>query len=289
MKKRILCLCAVLVLLISAIFAFKWPVDDISTTNIQSYFGQYRGTSISSSFIFEEPGEIKTIGEGKLLIYFMEDNNETSMFPSTLGNTIIISHNDDLASVYGNLEKKSIEQYITIKSDFAVDEVIGYTGNSGYQVKRSNLEFQVYDSKKGSSINPKVFMPRTNNEIPMYISGIVLQNKNGEFFNLSENRILDSGTYKIFQQRNPIACPYKTKVTINGVEVDSITFDTINEDNCKIYINGKKKYISSNVYPDDKLQLLGEAVLTPGRINLGLEVENFLGDKKNASYFVSIN
>lgn len=276
-------------LIISALFAFNWPVDDITSKNIQSYFGQYRGNSLSSSFIFEEPGDIKSIGAGKVLIYMMEDVNESSMFPTTLGNTVILSHTDDIASVYGNLDKESIESYITTKKNFVEDEIIGTTGNSGYQVKRSNLEFQIYDSKKGSSINPKVFMPRTNNEVQLFISDVTVQNKNGEFFKINENKVLESGTYKIYERRNPVACPYKTKVTINGVEVDSITFDTIHEDNSKIYINGKKKYLSSTVYPDNELQLLGEVVLTPGRINLGLQVENFLGDRKNMNYFLTIN
>lgn len=288
MKKYLIATSLIITLIISAVFAFNWPVQDISANNIQSYFGQHRGTSISTSFIFEEPGEIKTIGEGKLLIYMMEDINE-NLFPSTLGNSVIISHNDDIASVYGNLEKSSIEQYITTKTAFSVDEVIGHTGNSGFQVKRSNLEFQIYDSKKGSAINPKVFMPRTNNELPLTISGVAVQNKNGDFFTLSENKVLESGTYKVYQKRNEIACPYKTRLTINGVEIDSITFDTIHEDNSKVYINGKKKYLGTSVYPDENLQLLGEAVLTPGKISLGLEVENFLGEKKNTSYLLTIN
>lgn len=292
MKRKIITIGALVFLVVSiitSVYAFNWPVEDFGAKNMQSYFGQRRGKLISPSFIFENPDDVKAIGEGKLLIYMKDDSNDTSMFPSTLGNCILISHNDDLVSVYGNLDQATIERNLDYKKTYTQDERIGSTGTSGYQVRVSNLEFQIFDSKNGTSINLKIFMPRTNNEIPLVISDITLQNKNGAFFNLNEIRNLASGTYRIYQARNAVASPYKSKVTINGVVVDELTFDTINEENSKIYINGKKKYLSNVIYPDDKLLLLGEAVLTPGHSTLGLEVADYLGNKKSVSYSLVIN
>lgn len=289
MKKTISIFIAVTLLVISAVYAFNWPVEDFTSKNIQSYFGQLRGKLISPSFIFENPDDVKAIGEGRLLIYMENDSNDSSMFPTTLGNSILLSHNDDLVSVYGNLDEETLDKNLSAKKTFAQDEHIGSTGTSGYQVRVSNLEFQIFDSVKGSAINPKIFLPRTNNEIALIISGITLQNKNGNFFKLSETKNIASGTYKVYQDRNNVACPYKSKITINGVVVDELTFDTINEDNCKIYINGKKQYLSSNIYPNSDLQMLGETVLTPGQATLGIEVADYLGNKKSISYSLIIN
>lgn len=291
MKKNLFIISAVLILIVtvfSSMYAFKWPVEDFDAKNIQSYFGQLRGNLISPSFIFENPDDVKAIGDGKLLIYMKEDSNNSEMFPSTLGNSVLISHNDDLVSVYGNLDKQSVERNIDHKKTYSLEERIGSTGTSGYQVRVSNLEFQIFDSKKGSAINPKIFMPRTENEVPLVISNITLQNKNGAFFDLSQTRNIDSGNYKIYQSRANVACPYSSKVTINGVVVDELTFDTIYEENSKIYINGKKQYLSNVIYPDTNLLMLGEAVLTPGRSTLGIEVSDYLGNKKSVSYLLNI-
>lgn len=292
MKKRIITgiiFTFVIVSIFTSLYAFNWPVEDFGAKNMQSYFGQLRGKLISPSFIFENPDDVKAIGDGKLLIYMKDDSNDITMFPSTLGNCVLISHKDDLVSVYGNLDEPTMEKNLDSKTNYSQDEKIGSTGTSGFQVRVSNLEFQIFDSQNGSAINPKIFMPRTNNEIPLTISNITLQNKNGTFFNLSEVKNLAYGTYRIYQGRNSVACPYKSKVTINGVVVDELTFDTINEENSKIYINGKKQYLSNVIYPTTDLQLLGEAVLTPGHSTLGIEVSDYLGNKKNISYALIIN
>lgn len=285
MKKRIFFTLITITTIIFSLFAFNWPLEDISSKNIKSYFGQFRGNTLSSSLVFTEPEDVKAIGDGTLLIQIIEDLNTSQMFPSTLGNAILLSHNDNLVSVYGNLEKDSINIY---KSQYNLEEVIAKTGNSGYQTTRSNLEFQIFDSKQGVAINPKVLMPRTNNELPLAITNISLQNKKGELFSLTDTRNIETGTYKVYIQKQSTVCPYKTKVSINGVEIDSITFDTIYEENSKVYINGKKQYLSSTVYPNNNLLLVGEAVFTPGRINLGIELENILGEKVNSTSLISV-
>lgn len=276
-----------ILLAITSTFAFNWPLENIDSSNINSYFGQRRGNSISTSFIFTDPSEVKAIADGKLLIYMSDD--ESNFFPSTLGTSIMIQHSEDLISVYGNLERTSFNQDMNTKNEFKENEYIGLTGNSGYQLNRSTLEFQILDSSKGSSINPKIFMPRTQNEIPYIISGIALKNKAGEIFPIDSQSSFKSGTYKIYQTRNIIATPYKATTFINGVEIDKLSYDKIDEENNRIYITGKKKYISSDIYPDDKLFLLGEVILTPGKTTLGLQVEDYLGNvsKKNYSILVT--
>ena len=84
-----------------------------------------------------------------------------------------------------------------------------------------------------------------------------------------------------------IATPYKTLVTINGVVVDEISYDTINEENSKLYVVGKKKYIKTDIYPNDDYLLLGEVMLTNGKSTLGLTVSDFLGEQKSVAYTIS--
>ena len=121
------------------------------------------------------------------------------------------------------------------------------------------------------------------------MTGIMLQNKEGKLFDIRENKIYPSGSYKVFQARNKIAVPYKTGITINGVLLDGISFDTIGQENGKLYVTGEKEhYTTSLLYPDENLILLGTIMLTPGRTTLGLSTLDFLGKVKQLNYILSI-
>ena len=285
---KILTITIILIAAVTSLFAFSWTLEDVHQGNIQSYFGQRRGNYISTSFVFSDPSEITAIGDGKLLVYTTDTDDENFLFPSTLGTSVMIEHSEDLVSVYGNLDYASLNKNLDTKKDFVEKEKIGTSGNSGYQTKRSTLEFQIFDSKKSNAINPKIFMPRTQNEIPYIISGIVLKNKAGELFEINSQQSFKSGTYKIYQKRNPIATPYRSTTSINGVEIDRLSYDKIDEENNRIYISGKKKYLSSDIYPDENLFLLGEVILSQGKTNIGIRVEDYLGNIRSLNYIISV-
>ncbi len=289
MAKRILPLLIICSLVLATVFAFEWPQDTIDSKSISSYFGQKMGKSISSSFIFTNPEEIHSIDSGKILIVMTDDPEEITLFPSTLGTAVIVEHEDKLLSVYGNLDRESVEKNIGSQKELSSNQIIGYTGNSGWQKNRSNLEFQMIDTKNKNSVNPKIFMPRTNNEIPLVISNIVAINRNGDKFYLDSTRNFESGIYKIYETKNSIATPYRTIITINGVVLDTITYDTINVENNKLYVEGKKKYTSQDIYPENNLHLLGEAMFSPGKSTLGLEIEDFLGNTRKLNYIIQIH
>lgn len=271
-----------------SVSAFDWPQEEHATSTLSSYYGQNMGNQISSSLIFSEPAEIKAIKDGKILIIMTDITDDCDFFPSTLGTSVIIAHDDDLLSVYGNLDKESVIDAVQNKSTILQGEKIGESGNSGWQKKRSALEFQIIDTQKSVTINPRILLPREEQEVDLTVTGILLQNKNGDFFDLREHRNFPSGIYKVYQTRNKAAAPYKTTVTINGVVVDQISYDTIHEENGKTYVIGKKKYISSDIYPNENIVLLGETMLTPGKSTLGLAADDILGKQKLVNYIISV-
>ena len=156
------------------------------------------------------------------------------------------------------------------------------------QNNNGNLEFQIVDAKNKSAINPKVLMPRSESEIPLSLSGIVIQSKNKDFYDINTYKTFNSGLYKVYFKRNAIAAPYKTSISINGLIVDQISYDTITQENNKLCIIGKKKYTSNDVFPEENLQLIGEAMFTPGRATLGLVITDFLGNVKQLNYSIII-
>lgn len=285
--KKFLFAVAVFCMAVTA-FAFDWPLETITKDNYKSYFSQNRGGVLSTSLVFKNQEEIKASDDGRLLIIMTENNDDSDFFPSALGTAVIISHEDNLLSVYANMDTATLSVNDKTEVKIEAGTTLGTSGNTGWQDGVSSLEFQIIDTKNSSAINPKILMARSENELPLSLSGIYISNKNGDFFDLNAHKTFSSGLYRIYQKRNPIASPYKTTIMLNGVEFDQIGYDLIVQENGKTCVNGKKKYTSNDVYPDEKLQLLGEAMFTPGKTTLGLAVEDILGNRKNLNYNISI-
>ncbi|MBO4856890.1 MAG: M23 family metallopeptidase [Treponema sp.] len=289
MKKSFLITCLCLISTLSLpLFAFEWPQDNTEKGFIKSYFGQKRGKQISTSLIFANPEPVKCIEDGNVLIIMTDEQDDSYFFPSALGTCVIVSHEDSLISVYGNLDKDSVNKALTGKNYVKSGDILGEIGNTNWQSEPSSLEFQIIDTQKSSAINPKILLPRTENELPLSLGDIVVEHKAGARINLKTQKSFPSGLYRIYQKRNSVTSPYKTSITINGVVVDQISYDAVYQENNKIYVVGKKKYINSDIYPDDDYQLLGETVFTAGKSTLGLSIEDFLGKTITQTYAIAV-
>ena len=73
-----------------------------------SYFGQLRGGIISTSLVFADASDIKAADNGYVVAVINEYDDDSVFFPSTLGNAVILAHDDDLITVYGNIDKETI-------------------------------------------------------------------------------------------------------------------------------------------------------------------------------------
>ena len=275
-------------ILISFTHAFEWPQDEVTEESCSSYFGQNRGDILSTSLVFAEPAEIKAADNGYILIVMTDQIDDTDFFPTTLGTSVILSHEDNLLSVYGNLDSETLTLNDENEKFIDGQAILGASGNTGWQNEKGNLEFQVIDAKNKSAINPKILLPRLNKELPLSLSGIYIENKSGTLYDINVSRTYASGIYRIYQRRNLIAAPYRTAIAINGVMVDQIAYDTISQENGKLCVTGKKKYTSKDIYPTDNLQLLGEAVLSSGRATLTLYSEDILNTNKQLNYNVTV-
>lgn len=288
MKRFIISAC---ILLISSIaFSFDWPQEKVvQSDQFYSYFGQLRGETISNSLIFSEISDVKAADDGYLTVIINEYSDHTDFFPSTLGNAVILSHTDNLLTVYGNIDSESILKEAFNENSIKCGETFGTSGNSAWQQGHSSLEFQVIDTKNNTSINPRLLMPRVGKELPLFYNEIYLQGKNGRQYNVMNQNILPSGIYKVYKKRQAVAVPYRTRVAINGTVVDQISYDLLRQDDNQICVSGRKNYSKSILYPNNDLQLLGEATLTPGKNALQLTITDILGKEVNATYLLTIH
>lgn len=286
--KRTATIISTLILTASSLFAFEWPQENVTSESFSSYYGQSRGKTVNSSLIFKDSSEIQAAEDGTVTIVLSDHDDDFGWFESTLGNTVIIQHKDALSIVYSNLDEDSIPLSITKEAEIKQKQLIGSSGNSAWQEGQNCLELKVFDSKRGSSVNPRVLMPRIGKELKLSVGTVVLIDSNGKEHNLLLERKLSSGKYKIYKTRQPVTVPYKTVTAINGASVETINFDILKEKNGKLCVIGNRMYSFEELYPDDKKHLVSEIMLNKGHVTLSITVVNILGAAETISYNLDI-
>lgn len=270
------------------LLSIDWPQDEVASDSFYSYFGQFRGNTISTSLIFALPSEIKSADDGRLLAVIGDYADDTSFFPSTLGSAVILQHEGNLLTVYGNIDGHTLPKSIYSTNEIKKGTVFGTSGNSAWNEGHSSLEFQVIDPKNGTALNPRTIMPRAGNELPLTISSITLESRNGTRHNLNLERNLPAGIYKVYRERQKVAVPYKTRVTINGTTADETSYDIMRQSENEVYLSARNQYSISTVYPpNSNMHFLGQVSLTPGRNILGIILTNILGEITQSSWNIT--
>ena len=270
-------------------YAFDWPQEKTSSDSFFSYFGQLRGGTLESSVIFRDSSEVKAAEDGHIMALISEHNNDFGWFESTLGNAVLVAHDDGFATVYGNLDDESLTENLAEWDVVSVGDVLGESGNSGWQEGQSCLEFQVIDVKKGNVINPRNFMPRIGSELPLEIGNVTLDDDSGNTHYLALEKYMKAGKYKIYHPRQDVAVPYRTVTLLNGATVESISFDTMHETGGRLCIAGNSYYPVDVIYPDEKRQLLGTVQLLKGHNKLTITVIDILGSAQTVNYELEVN
>ncbi len=283
MKKTVVTLAA-LTTFIAAAIAFDWPQNEILSNSFNSYFGQLRGNQLNTSLVFSDSEEIKVCEDGRVLASISEHDETADLFESTLGNSIIIGHKDNIMTVYGNLDSDFQEQRSAM-INVTTGTNLGTCSNSAWQENDSCLEFKVVDCKNKLFINPRILMPRIGAEAELSIRGVVAINKkNGVEYDLFKNDSIPAGTYTIYQQRQKISLPYKTTILINGYSVEQISYATLIQKDGKICTAGKNNYTSQQIYPASDKFLLGEIVIPRGKIKMTVISQDILNKEKQITF-----
>ena len=271
-----------------AFFGYDWPQNETNTDSFYSYFGQNRGNTIENSLIFREPSEVKASEEGQVTITISDHSGEMGWFDSPLGNAVVIAHQDNISTVYGNLEEDSIPAEMAKPAKIQKGAFLGKSGNSGWQNGQSFLEFMVIDATSEALMNPRFLMPIIGQELPLTIEGVELIDKHGKKYRLASEKSVPSGFYYVYRKRQETAIPFKCITSVNGSKVEIMSYDALKEVEGKICVAGNSTYPVELVYPDSENHLMGTAHLSKGRAVLTLEVQDILGNSRTSSYTLEI-
>lgn len=268
-----------------SLFGFDWPQKEIAADSFSTYFGQSRGGLLSPSLVFTGSGEIKACEDGIAAVVFTEHDEEPGIFESTLGNAVVLSHKDNLMTVYANISGEYTENLESL-SEVKAGTFLGKCGISGWQEKNALLEFQVVDSGAKSFVNPRILMPRFGEEHALAVPAVRAVNKKGESVSLGVKESIPRGTYLLYRESRGSHMIYKSTLLINGAIVDSITYDTLVEVQGRLCTAGAKNYDSKTVYPDENHHLLGEITIPRGRNKITVILADLNGKEKSVTYSV---
>ncbi len=265
--------------------AFDWPQQEVTAESFSSVFGQLRGDSLSNSLVFSEPADIAAIESGTVVATLGGNAGEMGWLHSPLGNAVILAHDDGLLSVYGNLDQVSIDDEAT---RIVRGQTLGTSGSSGWQSGKGSLELQIIDTEQDTSINPRLLMPRFEEELPISLYGISAIGRNGETLELRTRRSLSAGTYRLYRGREQAFFPHVTSVAVNGAAVETITFDSLTRSGRRLTVAGRRPYNVDEIYPTDDKQFLAEITLSQGRNTLSVTVADLNGREYTASYNLEV-
>ncbi|MDR3312152.1 MAG: hypothetical protein LBS64_03360 [Spirochaetaceae bacterium] len=259
--------------------AFEWPQLNVNAASFASGFAQLRGGILSGSLVFGAPQEVFASDPGVVLVVLREVDDGSDSFHSPLGNAVIIDHNDDMVTVYGNLRAINL---IPGVAEVDGGHFLGVAGFSGWQPvvpsqTAQGLEFQMIDTRQSQVINPRVLMPHLADEPVFRIYGLSMDNNHGDLFRLSEAPAFPAGVYLLYYETDPQHIPYRTIVSVNGTTAETLTYDAITERNGRLTIRGKRYYTREELYPGGNSMLLGEVPFLRGRNTIRVVVSNING------------
>ncbi len=268
--------------------AFDWPQDETNADSFSSYFAQLRGGRIESSIVFRESSsDVRAADNGEITLLLSGHTGDYGWFNSPLGNAVVIAHNDNISTVYGNLDEDSLPSYLY--GSVTAGTKIGESGNSAWQEGEGGLEFQVLDLMNKSCINPRLLMPRIGDELELLIGSLSLDDKEGKTHYLINERNLPAGSYRLYHDRQDVAVPFKTLVAVNGLTVESISYDNLIESRGTLCVQGNEKYSVEDLYPDTKRRLLSVIHLAHGHSTLSVTVVDILGESHQIKYNIDID
>jgi len=275
----------IFLLVISLGFAFHWPQKVENATIFSSFFGQPRGSAFINSLIFENPAEVCAAEEGTVLIELASGIADMGWFETTLGNAIILSHKNEMLTVYGNLDEVTLQSDIEKVSN---EMKLGTSGTSGWQKGKNCLEFQVIDIKSKNLINPFVLMPVLQNKTELSIKNLVAISSAGKTVPIANYSKINSGIYRLYIKKQVAGMTYRTSVLVNGAVAENLTFDILSQKDNRLVVKGKNSYSFEEIYPDAENQLLAEVILSKGKNIITVTIEDFFGNSKVATYTVEV-
>jgi len=235
--------------LCNSLAALEWPLPD--AVMVRNFGFNDRGRP-SLGTVFEGEGDIRAAGDGEM-IFSCTGKEIASRLPSPLGAWSAIDHDDGLISVYG---RGGHETGIHPPSKVSRGIPIAITGSSGWS-RRSGLYFVLYDRKERRWVN---------------------QIRN---INQGKYSIVVNAVDALLNPRGSRLPPHRILCSVNGEEIGSLSFDTINAKDGVLLVSRNGQTPAKRIYANYPAFEIGEVQFNRGQANLEVIVQDLAGNSRS--------
>jgi hypothetical protein len=269
----------------TSLSALEWPVQ---TPKVVSLFGQRSRGVIEPGIVLENVETVQSAGNGSILMT-LETNMNMSGFPGTLGNAVILSHDEGLLTVYGNLSSIDRANELTHVETGTFLATAGTTA-WGYP---SSCIFQVIDSEQKALLNPLMLLPLLPDQHGPSIKNVIVA-KNDQIYALGTTKSVRQGKYRIYADIpdtitgfNDELAPFRISVQVNGAEQASVPFEILTGNAGRLSLSNSA-YTWNEMYKDPDRIYLGELTLSRGRADIAVIARDIAGNERSVLFGLQI-
>jgi len=284
MFKKILTI-SVLILIIpisSPLFAMDWPLPDAEV--VQNFGANDQGTPVLGTML-EGEGIVFATGPGEL-IYASSGKEAASRLPSPLGAWSAVAHSDGLVSIYSRYRDEGSRQrqaYMELGTPIARAGVSGWSRNNG-------VYYILFDRRERRWVNALMVITMPPDTVEPQILSVQLKNPAGRLLEGGQIRNISQGRYSIVvnaadalqNARGSRLSPHRILCSVNGEEIGSLSFDTINAKDGVLLVNRNGQTPAKRVYANFPAFEIGEVQFNRGQANLEIIVQDLAGNSRSA-------
>jgi hypothetical protein len=261
--------------------AMDWPLPDAEV--IQNFGSNDQGTPVLGTML-EGNGVVFTTGPGEL-IYTSSGKEAASRLPSPLGAWSAIAHSDGLVSIYSRYMdegRRPQQAYMELGSPLARAGVSGWSRNNG-------VYYILFDRRERRWVNALMVITMPPDTVEPQILSVQLRNTAGRLLEGGQIRNISQGRYSIVvnaadalaNSRSPRLTPHRILCSVNGEEIGSLTFDTINAKDGVLMVSRNGQAPAKRVYANYPAFEIGEVQFNRGQANLEIIVQDLAGNSRS--------
>jgi hypothetical protein len=272
-----------------AAVALDWP---ISPPRLAATFGTpAAGRLVSGVCLASEDGLVRSSEKGELS-FCVEEGSHPAGMPMPLGTFVVVEHGGGIAAVYAHLARGTASSYL---SSVEAGAILGRSGATGWS-EGSGALFEVFDRKEGSWVNPLLVLPPLADDKPPIIRSLALS-RGGSIFVLGSRSTIPQGSYVVSADvadpadspwtAGPLA-PYILRLSVDGVEIARKVFDVARGRDGELAFFSREPSPASGLRTVEGRWVLGDRLLSRGRVSFDLRVEDAVGNKRSSTWTISV-
>ena len=263
------------------LYAMDWPLPEAKV--IQNFGANNQGAPDLGTML-EGEGIVYAAGPGEL-IFSSSGNEAASRLPSPLGAWSAIAHSDGLVSIYSRYRDEGRQpqpSYMDLGTPIARAGVSGWSRNNG-------VYYILYDRKERRWVNALMVITMPADTAEPSILSVQLQNSGGRLLEGGQIRNISQGKYSIIvnatdallDPRGPRLPPHRILCSVNGEQIGSLSFDTMNAKDGVLLVNRNGQVPAKRVYANYPAFEIGEVQFTRGQANLEIIVLDLAGNSRS--------